>query len=398
MTFDELRERIKEEIVLHEGDLAEWEWQRKGLLTEAAQLGLSSADFFRLVNQVSHTVLPDFARISDLKGRILERARQTRKQIPESDLRQFTEEADRLQLSRLFLTERWIPALLKSLPDQQPEPADPAPPQVSPPPKEELQTRIRRILSRYDRHLTAHQLEVLFDAIDYDPDALAEEILAYLSASYFAAVDPPKGATLREKLLSTDWRHLSWWQKTPESPVSPPIPAATVPAPPPRTAPPPPLPEPEPKRSRGLSDSAIIGLAIAAVVVMLIATIWVIRSEPETPEPASRSERISRPRSDTEASAESSRRPTQTAGKQKRKRATPTSGSPRPYDEVEEAGEFGLRPARSGDKWGFVDRQDRWVIEPRYDAVTAFEERRAQVVLNGRPFYIDRFGNRIKRE
>ncbi|GAA4402310.1 hypothetical protein GCM10023187_17270 [Nibrella viscosa] len=127
MTLEELKERIKDEIVLHEGDVAEWEWRQKGLTAEAQQLGLSPADFSRLVNQVSYAVAPDFGRISELKSRIIDTAQKQQKQLYQSDMRSFVEEADRARLSRAFVTDKWIPALLDAIPDAPPAPT-PVPP------------------------------------------------------------------------------------------------------------------------------------------------------------------------------------------------------------------------------------------------------------------------------
>ncbi len=44
-------------------------------------------------------------------------------------------------------------------------------------------------------------------------------------------------------------------------------------------------------------------------------------------------------------------------------------------------------------KWGFVDEDDNFVIQPIYDEVDEFEGYFASVVLRGRYGYIDREGN-----
>lgn len=236
MTLEELRERVKEEIILHEGDVADWEWQKKGLTTEATQLGLSADAFARLVHQVSYSVQPDFGRILDLKERVIELATSQQNQLSPQDIRRLTEEGERMQMSRAFMTEKWIPDILADLPQSAPVPAitPPAPATVATPvatpvtpvstseSTEKVRRKIKEILDDYDRHIPAQNLRFLFKAIDYDEQGLAREILAYLSEHFYASVKPPKGASLKEKLLSTDWRHLSWWEKeTNESEAAP---------------------------------------------------------------------------------------------------------------------------------------------------------------------------------
>lgn len=115
MSIDDLRERIREEIILHEGNVAAWEWQQKGLVSEAAQLQLSPEEFYRLVNYLSNTVAPDFGRLSDLKLEIIERYRLGQALSPE-ELNAFVRKAEQLQLNRAFVVDRWIPVITKGLP------------------------------------------------------------------------------------------------------------------------------------------------------------------------------------------------------------------------------------------------------------------------------------------
>jgi hypothetical protein len=229
MTLEELRDRIKNEVVLYEGELADWQWRQKGLVAEANELGIS--DFTRLVNDISRQVNRDFGKILDLKKKIVTVALQRQNKLTETDINQFVTEAERVQLSRAFVTEQWIPAILDALPvSSTPEQVSSAGnnpkatetnAQIPPIPEpalsvekvESVRKKIKSILDDYDKHIQAQSLKFLFKAVDYDEAALAEEIRLYLSEHYYASVNPPRGNTLKEKLISTDWRHLSWWEK-----------------------------------------------------------------------------------------------------------------------------------------------------------------------------------------
>lgn len=51
-------------------------------------------------------------------------------------------------------------------------------------------------------------------------------------------------------------------------------------------------------------------------------------------------------------------------------------------------------PASDPTKWGYVDREGRWVIEPRFERAFAFAEGRAAVTVDGETFLIDDGGAR----
>lgn len=54
--------------------------------------------------------------------------------------------------------------------------------------------------------------------------------------------------------------------------------------------------------------------------------------------------------------------------------------------------------AREGDRWGYIDRNGNWIIEPRYDDVQNFnEDGIAEVSIRPRWFYIDRTGKKIEK-
>ena len=216
MTIDELRERIKDEIVLHEGDVAEYQWRQMGLTDEAVAVGLSPADFSRLVNQVSLNVQPDFGRITDLRTRILSLLTQRNGRLTPADLQQIVQDAEPARLTRSFVVDVWVPALQKQVPatntvsePPRPEPVTPAAEPV--PPLAETTETVRRkvmdVLSDYDGHIPAAAIRSLFRAISYNESDLSVTIWSYLQIHQYVPDREPQGVTLRDKITSTDWRH-----------------------------------------------------------------------------------------------------------------------------------------------------------------------------------------------
>ena len=51
---------------------------------------------------------------------------------------------------------------------------------------------------------------------------------------------------------------------------------------------------------------------------------------------------------------------------------------------------------REGGKWGIINKKGKVVIEAIYDNPIMFAKHTAKVTLNGKTFYIDEFGNKIK--
>lgn len=472
MTLEELRDRIKNEVVLYEGELADWQWRQKGLVAEASELGIS--DFTRLVNDISRQVNRDFGKILDLKKKIVTAALQRQNTLSDTDINLFVTEAERVQLSRAFVTEQWIPAILNALPVSSTPGLEapsghtglsPAPPekqsQIPPVPEpvpaidkvESVRKKIKSILDDYDKHIQAQSLKFLFKAVDYDEAALAEEIRLYLSENFYASVNPPRGISLREKLISTDWRHLSWWEK--EQPRPNPEPAGYVktptgytatsattstgtgqpnrmpgtgwPAPDrPQPVPPPPVQSPESPRKSSFSDAALIGLAVLSALVLIWVVLRMTRGEESEPEPerkrtktgANVNQNPKEPgKSKTRAKGTKSERREkaiagdgegdelrlQEPGKPGKSESEKNKGAgtekPRPFDKVDDAiGEFGLRVARKGRFFGFVDERNKWIIEPQYDLATPFNNGKASVELDGIQFFIDRSGNRIRED
>ncbi|RIV18130.1 hypothetical protein DYU11_29690 [Fibrisoma montanum] len=246
MTLNELQERIKEEVILHDGDLKEWQWRRNGLLTEAEQDGLSAAEFMRQVNDVSYRVGALFPRIHALRDKISDYARADRKQLTSAHINEVVTEAERLTLLRAFVTDRWIPSILATIPDPAPvaEPVRPVvPPAPVPPPQPAaLPTELippasglsrdeirRQVAARLDQYkavklIPAQALRNLYDLSRADEPIITEEAFSYLVSNFYQATQEPHGNSLRDRLLSTDWHHLLR-----EEPAPPPVVPKTEP-------------------------------------------------------------------------------------------------------------------------------------------------------------------------
>jgi len=435
MTLDELRERIKNEVVLQEGEVADWQWRQKGLVDEATGLGILPSDFNRLVVDVSRQLNHDFGKILDLKQKIVSLAQQRQKKLTESDMDQLVSEGERIQLSRAFITEQWVPAILSTVPDAPsapvapvvdapvaPMPAETPRQPVSQPesvePRESVQRRIAAILDEYDKHIPSQSLKFLFKAISYDEAALAEEIRSYLSEHYYASVDAPKGSTLKDKLISTDWRHLSWWEKEPaQTPATGYVKTATgyttTPATPPPVAPPPVITKTTPQR-KGMSDATVIGMAVVAALIL----IWVVMSlTKSSPTNATETGGEAKPANSTvektsKAVEGKGRRPKGATHRNVKKRPVPNqtddefantgssaqsaASAPKSYDEVREEGDFDLRAARKGSRWGYINEYNQWIVKPQFDKAEPFRNGRAAVVLDGERVFIDQRGTVIR--
>ncbi|MFD2573815.1 WG repeat-containing protein [Spirosoma soli] len=69
----------------------------------------------------------------------------------------------------------------------------------------------------------------------------------------------------------------------------------------------------------------------------------------------------------------------------------------KPYDKIElGSDERGWRRARSNGRWGFINQDDEWVIQPEYEAVTPFRGNTASAFLNGQLLKINRDGEQIR--
>ncbi|MBO0933513.1 WG repeat-containing protein [Fibrella aquatilis] len=441
MTQDDLRERIKNKLVLEEGDMPDYKWARTGLPAEAAELGIT--DFPRLVEDVSRTLNTRFSKILDLQAAIQKAGADNEKHLSELQIDLFAQDADRLGLSRVFVTEQWIPHILAKIPDvappvpaasitEQPSPLSasttPVLPTVSPTnangeSAERMQQKVRDILDDYKEHIPANAIKGLFRAIDYSETALAEAVKTYLSTNFYAAENEPVGQTLRDKLTSTDWRHLVWWDRptSPPPATPPPVSAAPVAAQTPvvpLTAPVAPA-----KKSTGLRDF-FVALLIAGGLIGFV--VMLVRSQRESktaqadteqtrptqadesataapPKRESAKERRRRLAKEARAAAEAAKLArTQASPKQPTDAATGKEATSKPadaykpYDELlNDVGQYGERAAKKNGQWGLW-RSGKWFIEPQYDDISVFNNGRATVTNNGHSYEIDRFGDRVK--
>ncbi|MBD2755966.1 WG repeat-containing protein [Spirosoma validum] len=70
----------------------------------------------------------------------------------------------------------------------------------------------------------------------------------------------------------------------------------------------------------------------------------------------------------------------------------------KPYDKVElGTDELGWRRARSKGRWGYINEDDEWVIQPEFEAVTPFRGNTAAVFLNGQLMTINRSGEQVRK-
>ncbi len=81
-----------------------------------------------------------------------------------------------------------------------------------------------------------------------------------------------------------------------------------------------------------------------------------------------------------------------------RNQTSTETGASKVYDAVAgEPDERGWRRARYQGRWGFIDRNNQWVIQPAYDAVTQFRRDKAIVFQKGRLLTINRDGESVAR-
>ncbi|MEZ0542988.1 WG repeat-containing protein [Fibrella arboris] len=431
MSLDELRERIKNELVLHEGNVADWQWARTGLPAEAMELGIP--DFLRLVDDVTRQLNPQFGKIIDLQTLIRKVATDNQKKLSEVQIGGFALDAERLGLSRTFVVDQWVPRLMAQIPDVPvAEASTPAstPSQTtssvatvsdvmgagtSPLPTpgggqsgtlietaETMQQKVRDILDDYKEHIPAPAIRALFRAINYDEKALADAVLVYLTANFYASEKEPQGGTLREKLTSTDWRHLVWWDR-PAQPANVPTaaPVNQVNAAPVATSP-----IPVATRSSSGWRDFLVALLIAGGLIGFVVVLLKSNGGPDPKQQEStKTEQVA-----TDNADESTRERTQPKRKRRPKATSSVNQSgdnvatskktvsPReePYDELlGDVGQYGERPAKKDGQWGLW-RKGKWMILPVYDDIEVYKDGRAHVTINGNSYDLDRNGDRIR--
>lgn len=284
-----------------------------------------------------------------------------------------------------------------------------------------IHQKIEALLGHYDQHVPADVINRLFVAIPCDETTLTQEIMGYLLEHNYEALKTPKGQSLRERLISTDWRQKETKKWLPEPAGHLVVPATT-------TAAAHPIPSPSVQSNRVL---------IALVILFASVLLWLWKGKlSEIDNGASRVEtteaepvrsgsavqiKETLQRFHTEKSPKKSvlLTPPVEPGVKNNNNLISTipavdqppvapvsevavSGNAvkvSPYDSVDsQIGDFGLRAARKGGKWGYVNQKDQWHIDPVYDDVTPFLNGKATVVLDGQQIVIDRDGARIRDE
>lgn len=281
-----------------------------------------------------------------------------------------------------------------------------------------VRQRIQEVFGHYDRHVPADVIKGLFVVIPNDETTLTQEIMGYLLEHNYEALKTPEGQSLRERLISTDWRQKQENQSVAEPQ---PLPIATDVSVHPVSIP--------------LSQSNKVLVALVIGVASILLWLWkgklteidrstsrveVVETAPAPTAPITPGKEIT-----TQSNADLIRgrgphlsvletpvvkkadnavnpaaktvQPIATEGSEK-DNALNTSAV-KPYDSVDNrVGDFGLRAARKGAKWGYVDQKEQWHIEPIYDDVTPFQNGKAIVMLDGQQISIDRDGARIRED
>jgi hypothetical protein len=281
-----------------------------------------------------------------------------------------------------------------------------------------IRQKIQEVFGHYDRHVPADVINRLFAAIPSDETTLTQEIMGYLLEHNYEALETPKGQSLRERLISTDWRQKEEKKWLPDServtmPMSSDVAIHSAQTP------------------SGQSNRVLIALVIVFVSILL----WLWKGKlTEIDSGASRVESSEVDQNQGVVAVQSKQTIPQPNSGKFLKKATllPVSGETvdknnnslistvsktdlvpvpsatgeptnvaqvKPYDTVDtQIGDFGLRAARKGSKWGYINQKDQWHIDPVYDDVTPFQNGKATVVLDGQQIVIDRDGARIRDE
>lgn len=279
-----------------------------------------------------------------------------------------------------------------------------------------IRQKIQEVFVHYDRHVPADVIQRLFVSIPSDETTLTQEIMGYLLEHNYEALHTPQGKSLREQLISTDWRQKEEkkWVEPKSEPLV--LPMATDVSTHPISIP--------------FSQSNKVLIAFVILFVSILLWLWkgklsAIDSESsrldatevelplkepsvainEAPVEAVTKQTVRKTAGLPAPATSVINQPNQvlvpvntaqlavTGERVERDEVAETS----PYDVVDEhIGDFGLRAARKGNKWGYIDQTNQWHIEPIYDDVTPFHSGKAIVVLDGQQISIDRDGTRIR--
>ncbi|GAB3315800.1 hypothetical protein GCM10027299_05250 [Larkinella ripae] len=283
-----------------------------------------------------------------------------------------------------------------------------------------IRQKIQEAFVRYDHRVPADVINRLFATIPSDETTLTQEIMGYLLENNYEALRTPQGETQRDRLISTDWqqKEIKTWLTTPETlamPVSADVSLHPIATP--------------------FSQSNKVLIALVMLFVTILLWLWkgklsaidnVTSRDDSTeteqtvsgnPQPAKPVESQSvgavlKQKAETFpiAGAPAAKNnnnltaPVAVMGQSMTKEDPASESSAiaetvKPYDAVDnQVGDFGLRAARKGGKWGYVDQKDQWQINPVFDDVMPFQDGKALVILDGQQISIDRDGARIRDE
>ncbi|RRA97668.1 WG repeat-containing protein [Larkinella rosea] len=284
-----------------------------------------------------------------------------------------------------------------------------------------IRQKIEEVFGPDNQHVPADVINRLFVATSYDEVALTQEIMGYLLEHNYEALKTPKGQSLREQLISTDWRQKETkkWASEPSQPHAMPA-TSSAPA--------------HPIQNR-LDQSNRVLIVFVLLIASVLLWLWngklseidngagqIDATETESEYSGSSvqtRETLQRPNTGTSPKKTALPPASQKALEKNNNHlisavstaeqlpVAPVLESPvavtgskvSPYDSIDNhVGDFGLRAARKGGKWGYVNQKDQWHIDPVYDDVTPFLNGKATVVLDGQQIVIDRDGARIRDE
>ncbi|MGA0559179.1 WG repeat-containing protein [Larkinella sp. VNQ87] len=285
-----------------------------------------------------------------------------------------------------------------------------------------IRQKIQEVLVRYDHQVPAEEIKRLFASIPSDETTLTQEIMGYLLEHHYEPLQSLRGESQRERLVSTDWRQKEaglWMSEAKPAVMGGGANVSVHPIPTPFTQ----------------SNKVLITLVMLFVTVLL--WLWnsklseigsgsgVVESTESESGPAERPAanpdratpavaNLARPETvlpmTTKPAGSQTAYEAQTIQTKTRAGQLVVSGkeeiteplvaeTTKPFDAVDDqVGDFGLRAARKGGKWGYVDQKDQWQINPLFDDVMPFHNGRAIVILDGQQILIDRDGTRIRED
>lgn len=68
MTLEEIRERVKNKLIIHDGNIADWQWHNTELPKNALSIGI--VDFLKLVDETAVKLNTNISKIVQLETEI----------------------------------------------------------------------------------------------------------------------------------------------------------------------------------------------------------------------------------------------------------------------------------------------------------------------------------------